>query len=334
METKRMYEAVAEKIIAQLKEGTAPWQKPWDSAGNDFTLPYNAVTSKPYRGLNSLYLHLFSPFSDPRWSTFKQAASQGWTVKKGSKGMPINFVKTHDLIPKRDNAGRPLKDEKGKPIKVRVQLDKPLVTKAWVFNAEQIAGIPELEKKEEVNLWEKVERAEEIVRQSQAKIEHVAGNMASYSPTLDRIKMPLREQFQTSDRYYATLLHELGHWTGHPERLNRSLANGFGSEDYAKEELRAEIASMMVGAELKLGHDPGQHVAYVNSWIQILTDTPFEIHAAAADAQRIFDYVLAFENRELKQEQLNSRQTSQSQDGRENTYVGEKSGVREMRIGR
>jgi antirestriction protein ArdC len=296
-----MYEVVAERIIEQLKKGTAPWQKPWDSTGNEMILPYNAVTNKSYRGLNSLYLHLFSPYSDPRWSTFKQAESQGWQVKKGAKGMAINFVKTHNLIPKRDKNGKTITDENGKPIKVRVELAKPIVTKAWVFNAEQINGVPELPKTEAVNLWEKVERADKIVRESGARVEHVAGDRAFYAPLQDKIQIPERSQFKTADRYYATLLHELGHWTGHKDRLNRDLLNKFGSEEYAKEELRAEIASMMVGAELKIGHDPEQHVAYVDSWIKILTDTPFEIHAAAADAQKIFDYTMAFEKRSIKQ---------------------------------
>jgi antirestriction protein ArdC len=301
MEQKRMYEVVAERIIEQLKKSTAPWQKPWDSTGNEMVLPYNAVTNKSYRGLNSLYLHLFSPYSDPRWSTFKQAESQGWQVKKGAKGMAINFVKTHDLIPKRDKNGKTI-IENGKPIKVKIELAKPIVTKAWVFNAEQINGVPELPKTEAVNLWEKMERAERIVRESGAKVEHVAGDRAFYAPLQDKIQIPERSQFKTADRYYATLLHELGHWTGHQDRLNRDLLNKFGSEEYAKEELRAEIASMMVGAELKIGHDPEQHVAYVDSWIKILTDTPFEIHAAAADAQKIFDYMMAFEKRSIKQE--------------------------------
>lgn len=313
MEQKRMYEVVADRIIEQLKKGTAPWQKPWDSAGTGWVLPYNAVTNKSYRGLNSLYLHLFSPYDDPRWSTFKQADAQGWKIKKGEKGMAINFVKTHELIPKRDKNGKVLVDENSKPIKVKVELAKPIVTKAWVFNAEQMTGIPELPRTEHVNLWEKVERADRIIRESGAKVDHVTGDRAFYSPLRDRIQMPSREQFKTADRYYATLLHELGHWTGHPDRLNRDLINKFGSEEYAKEELRAEIASMMIGAELNIGHDPAQHIAYVDSWIKILTDTPFEIHAAAADAQKISDYVLAFEKRSLKQEQTHSPELSANQ---------------------
>ncbi|RZK79588.1 MAG: DUF1738 domain-containing protein, partial [Pedobacter sp.] len=120
-ETKKMYELVAEKIIEQLKQGIAPWQKPWNSAGTDYSMPYNAVTSNPYKGLNALYLHLFSPYQDPRWATFKQAESEGWQVQKGAKGFMINFVKTHDLRTKLDENKRPVIGTDGKPVKIKVE---------------------------------------------------------------------------------------------------------------------------------------------------------------------------------------------------------------------
>lgn len=296
-ETKKMHEIVAEKIIEQLKQGTAPWQLPWEKSQTAFVKPYNAVTNQSYKGLNSLYLQLFTPFEDPRWATFKQAQSQGWQVEKGAKGMAINFVKTHDYYPKRNENGQPLLDENGKPIKVRKELSSPIVTKAWVFNAEQIKGITALEKKEEISLWEKASRVENLVKNTGADIEHVRGDRAFYSPLSDKIRIPERSQFKTSDRYYSTLLHELGHWTGHKDRLNRGIMNTFGTEDYAREELRAEIASMMMGSEMQIGHDPKQHVAYVDSWIQILTEKPFEIHQAAADSQKIYDFLLDYERK-------------------------------------
>lgn len=303
-ETPKMHELVAEKIIAQLKEGTAPWQLPWEKSSGAFEKPYNAVTNKAYRGLNSLFLQLFTPFEDPRWSTFKQAQSQGWSVQKGTKGMAINFVKTHQLIPKRDEQGKPVLDQKGKPVKIRRKLNTPIVTKAWVFNAEQIKGVSPLEKKQEISQWEKLYRVESLVKNTGASIEHVPGNKAYYSPLVDNIRMPERTQFKASDRYYATLLHELGHWTGHKDRLDRSIMNTFGTQEYAREELRAEIASMMLGSELQIGHDPKQHLAYVDSWIKILTEKPFEIHQAAADSQKIMDYLMGFDRkRELKQQE-------------------------------
>ena len=88
-----------------------------------------------------------------------------------------------------------------------------------------------------------------------------------------------------------------GHWTAHPDRLNRDLSNPFGSEGYAREELRAEIASLILGSELGIGYDPDRHAGYVDHWVQILTDTPKEILYAAADAERISDYILTIEQK-------------------------------------
>ena len=96
---------------------------------------------------------------------------------------------------------------------------------------------------------------------SGAQIRHHAGDGAYYAPAIDAIHMPNRERFHDAAGYYATALHELGHWTGHETRLARDLSNPFGSEGYAREELRAEIASMILGDELGIGHDPGQHAA-------------------------------------------------------------------------
>ncbi|MCK5229472.1 MAG: hypothetical protein KAR13_04350, partial [Desulfobulbaceae bacterium] len=145
------------------------------------------------------------------------------------------------------------------------------------------------------NEWERHDRAENILQQSDAKIEHVGGDKAAYYPIQDNIKLPQKGQFDTPDKYYATALHELGHWTGHASRLDRPLSNVFGSQDYAREELRAEIASYMVGMQLGIGHDPGQHLAYVDSWIRDLEDHPTEIFKACSDAEKIQSFVMNFE---------------------------------------
>lgn len=299
---KALHVQVAEKLIEQLKAGTAPWQKPW---GMDnvpaFELPYNAITGNRYKGINTFSL-LLKGYEDPRWMTFNQASANDWSVKKGEKASLIQFVKTTDLVAKRDESGKPVLNAEGKPVKVSLKLDRPIITTAWVFNASQVNGIPVLQKQDISTLaWDPVERAERLIASSAANIKHVAGDNAYYSPLRDKITMPLKEQFDAPDKYYATLLHELGHWTGHKERLDRSVMNKFGTEAYAREELRAEIASMLIGQELLIGHDPGQHTAYVESWIKVLQDTPFEIHAAAADAERIFNYLIGLEQkREIK----------------------------------
>ena len=299
--SKSLHETVAANIIKKLEEGTAPWQKPWNSDGPAFELPYNAITGNRYKGINSLSL-LSADREDPRWLTFNQASANGWKVRKGEKASLIQFVKTHELIAKRDEQGKPVLDERGKPVKIKVGLNRAIITNAWVFNAAQVDGMEPLVKPDIKQLqWDPIQRAENLIEASGAEIRHQAGDHAYYSPKYDNITMPLREQFDANDKYYSTVLHELGHWTGHKDRLDRSLINRFGTEGYAREELRAEIASMLIGQELHIGHDPGQHVAYVDSWIQILKDTPFEIHAAAADAEKILNYLLGIERkREIK----------------------------------
>jgi len=230
--------------------------------------------------------------------TYNQANDSGWQVKKGSKATAIQYIKLFEERVKRDESGRVLKDEHGKPLKITAKLDRPIIIGASVFNAEQVDGIQPLARPDMSTLgWEPLERAEQLLRLSGANISHVAGDRAFYSPLRDRITLPLQQQFDEPGKYYATALHELGHWTGHPGRLDRSLLNSFGTQEYAREELRAEIASMLIGDELKIGHDPGQHTAYVDSWISILQDHPFEILSAAADAEKILTYLLDIERK-------------------------------------
>lgn len=289
-------EQVAENLIEQLKAGTAPWQRPWEAGDGASMFPMNPTTGKRYRGINAIHL-MAQGRTDQRWMTFKQAQAVDAQVRKGERGTPIQYWKFTDEQTKLDDQGRPVLDAKGEPVKQVVKLERPRVFMATVFNAEQIDGLPVLERKPQT--WDANERAEAILKASGADIRH-GGDRAFYRPSSDFIQMPDRGQFPDASKYYATAIHELGHWTGHETRLDRDLANPFGSEAYAKEELRAEIASMILGAEIGLGHDPGQHVAYVASWIKALKEDPMEIFRAAADAEKIQDFVLALEQ---KQEQ-------------------------------
>lgn len=302
---KPLHEQIANKLIAELKEGTSPFQKPWnDSDAPAFTIPVNPTTNKNYRGMNALWLSM-QGHQDPRWMTLKQADYAGFTVEKGAKATLINFVKTSNMEAMRDVNGDKIKDENGQTQTRVTALDKPIITNAWVFNAEQIKGLPPLDEYLAQNRseqkWTPIEKAESLLVASGAKINH-GGNEAYYNKTRDAIQLPLKEQFDNETKYYAVALHELGHWTGHESRLNRPMEGRFGSEQYAREELRAEIASLIIGSELKIGHNFGQHAAYVNSWVKILKDEPFELFRASADAQKIYDFVLDLgEKRDLKQ---------------------------------
>nr|AFR43963.1 DNA processing protein [uncultured bacterium] len=309
MEPKKpFHEVVAEELIEQLKAGTAPWQRPWEPGGASAYLPMNPTTGKRYKGINAIHL-MAQGRSDGRWMTYKQAAAVGAQVRKGEKGTPVQYWKFSEEQNKVDESGRPVLNAKGEPVKETVQLERPRVFFATVFNAEQIDGLPPIQKKEQT--WSAVERAEHILKASGASITHAPGDRAFYRPATDSIHLPDRGQFPSADNYYATALHELGHWTGHASRLDRDLAHPFGSEGYAKEELRAEIASMILGDELGIGHDPGQHAAYVGSWIKALQDEPLEVFRAAADAEKIHDYVLAFEQKQVQEQDQQQSQAQQ-----------------------
>lgn len=306
---KPFHVVVAEGLIKQLEAGTAPWQKPWE-AGQTGTLPMNPTTGKRYRGINSIQL-MMQGREDNRWLTYKQAEAVGAQVRRGERGTLVQYWKFDEERTKTDEQGRPVKGADGEPEKERVRLERPKVFHAVVFNAEQIDGLPPAVKLPQ--RWDAIERAESILKASGADITHAAGDRAFYRPSTDSITMPYREQFKTADAYYATALHELGHWTGHESRLGRDLANPFGSEAYAKEELRAEIASMIVGDELGIGHDPGQHAAYVKSWVKVLKDDPMEILRAAADAEKIHGFVMAFEQKQVQEQGQAQGQAQQQQ---------------------
>ena len=302
-EKKPFHERVAEKIIDQLKAGTAPWQRPWNPAApgaeGGSIIPMNPTTGKRYRGVNVVNL-MSEGHDDNRWMTYKQAAAAGAQVLKGEKGSLVQYWKFDDEQTLKDAQGKPVKDAEGNTVKVRVELERPRPFYAVVFNAEQIEGLPPRTPPVPPE-WNPIDRADALLKASGAKITELPGNRAFYSPATDSITLPERSQFPSADRFYGTALHEVGHWTGAPSRLDRDLAHPFGSEGYAKEELRAAIASMILGDELQIGHDPEQHVAYVASWIKALEDDPMEIVRACSDAEKINTFILAFEQKQIQE---------------------------------
>ncbi len=300
MSTRRpFHETVAQTLIEQLEVGTAPWQKPWKSGDINF-MPMNPTTGARYKGINALHL-MSQGFDDTRWMTYKQAQSAGAQVKRGEKSTQIQYWMFNEERQKKDETGKPVFDEHQQPVKEVIKLERPKVFIAHVFNGEQIDGLaaPVVPQR----TWDELDKAEQILKASGASIKHDFGDRAYYRPSTDVIHLPEKEQFESADQYYATALHELGHWTGHPSRLNRDLQNPFGSEAYAKEELRAEIASLMLGNDIGIGHDPGQHASYVASWIKVLREDPLEIFRASADAEKIQSFVLGMSPQAQKQTQ-------------------------------
>lgn len=277
---------VTDDLIRMIQEGAAPWQRPWDSS-SVFSMPHNPVSNVRYRGMNSLWL-MSRGGDDPRWMTYKQAEKMGWQVKKGERGTQIEYWKWRDGKTEID-------PETSEKTAVTAEYRSPQVFHATVFNARQIEGIPPMDHVAKPTLWTPIERVEAILKNSGAGIHHDGGERAYYSPSSDSIHLPSRSSFGTERGYYGTALHELGHWTGHANRLNRDLSGGFGSENYAREELRAEIGSYFLAVETGIPHDPGQHASYVDSWVAALKKDSHEIFRASRDAGRIADYVMAFD---------------------------------------
>lgn len=291
MQTSEYRKAVTERLIGMLESGTAPWQKPWDAGIAAMNRPHN-FNGRPYHGVNALMLWctaIDKGYEDPRWLTFKQVNKLGGHVNKGEKAQIVEYWQWEKEVE------NPETGEKEK-----VPLEHPKVYRAAVFNANQCTGLAKLRR--QAQKWSPVERAENIIAANGVPVTHNTDGSAFYSPGGDFICLPPRESFATVDAYYSTLLHEVGHSTGHPTRLNREFGGQFGSEGYAREELRAELASTFLCGELGIattGSDE-QHAAYVKSWVSALKNDYNEIFRAAADAEKICNYLYEREKEYLQ----------------------------------
>ena len=283
---------VTDQIVQMLESGTAPWQKPWEAVS--FGLPFNPTTQNAYRGGNAIHLMatgIQRGYDDPRWLTYKQAADHGWQVRKGEKGAQIEYWE----FPSRQVDAKEKTDSPADNSREKEQ--RPVHRVYTVFNGKQIDGIQPYERKEHPE-WEVVQNGEQILQNSGAKILHDRNDDAFYDRLHDLVHLPPKTAFPKPADYYGTALHELGHWSGHPERLNRQTLTDsyrFGDPNYAKEELRAELTSVFLAAERGIPHDTARHAAYVRSWIQALKDDKNEIFRAAKDANRAADFLLTLE---------------------------------------
>ena len=284
----------------QIAQGVAPWQKPWKPG--ERRLPKNIQTDKPYRGGNSVYLSVTQTakgYSDNRWATYKQIKDMGGQVRKGEKATHVLFYKFDDERKEQQPGAvdKPATSPDGPAERERTR--PPMVRCYAVFNVEQADGL-QLERRDEDRdnepEWKAHQTAKRVIQESGVSVRHERGDRAYYNLQTDRVTLPEREQFATANGYYQTALHELGHATGHPARMDRdTLKSGvgsFGSTEYAREELRAEMSAMMTGERVGVGHDGSRGAAYVEGWLKALEDDPKEIYKAAADAQRISDYLM------------------------------------------
>lgn len=277
---------VSEKIIKLMEEGKAPWQIPFDPGQPNTSTPVNEVTGKPYRGINFMSLfaeQLTKGHEDNRWMTYKQATEAGGQVRKGQKSTLIEFWD----FSKFERQQEAIKN--GAEIPEKELLKGPLVIYSHVFNGSQIDGLRPYQAPTMLPEEERIQFVDDLVKQHNATVEY-GGNKAYYNSGTDIITMPDFARFKSAEDHAATLLHEFGHWTGHPDRLDRKLGNKFGTPDYAREELRAEIFSMQASSRLGILHNPENHAAYTKSWLQILKDDPGEILKACADVEQMLKF--------------------------------------------
>ena len=338
---------ITDRFVAALEQNKIPWEKPWESAGQN-GFPKNLVSNREYGGGNRLILMLEQMergYADSRFATFKQISEMGGQIQKGEKGTAIELWKNEPFWERPDvritHAGRPVKvlDEgrgviniagagdnklhghvkpddllvqhKGKPLlswsSAHEELDRVVARIYVVFNVEQCSGLkldPAPVLSPRLPADERGEQLTQVMAKDGVTFKQHAE--AFYSPGKDEIYLPPRDAFKTMEGYYGTALHEIGHATGAAQRLNREGITGghrFGSEGYAKEELRAELFSTFMAAQTGIPHDEEQHRAYVQSWARALKEDKNEIFRAASEAGKAVDYVLVKE-RELEAELL------------------------------
>lgn len=285
--TSDIYQRVTDQIVAELEKGVCPWLKPWNAehAAGRITRPLRA-NGVAYRGINVLMLWASAVekgFAAPLWLTYKQAQELGGQVRKGEKGSPVVYANTVTRSEKDESTGE------------ETERDIPFMKGYTVFNAEQVEGLPPhfyALQEPVLDPVARIEPAERFFASVCAQITH-GGDRASYSVALDRVQMPPFEAFRDAESYYATLAHELTHWTRHPSRLDRDFGRKrWGDEGYAMEELVAELGAAFVCADLALTPElRGDHAAYIASWLDVLKGDKRAIFSAAAHAQKAADFL-------------------------------------------
>ncbi|MBE0580066.1 zincin-like metallopeptidase domain-containing protein [Devosia sp.] len=284
---KELYQAVTDTIIKDLEFGIRTWMQPWivGGEGGQLNRPLRA-NGEAYRGINVLVLWgaaAENGFSSPTWMSFKQAQDIGGNVRKGERGTLVVYAGTLTRTKMNEQTGE--ESERG----------IPFLKSYSVFNADQIEGLPAKYIKPPVamlNPAQRIEQVDKFIAAAGAEVRN-DGAMAFYSPERDLVQMPAFDAFREPEGYYATLLHELTHWTRHKSRLDRSFGRErWGDEGYAAEELVAELGAAFLCADLQIAPTVRKdHAAYIGSWLKVLKDDKRAIFTAASYAQKAADYL-------------------------------------------
>jgi antirestriction protein ArdC len=269
-----VYDIITERVIALLEQGTVPWQKPFNVKRG---FPRNLVSKKPYRGVNVFLLHAMH-YESPFWLTFNQAQQLGAHIRKGEKACPVVFWKQLEV------------EDRGTH-----EIEKvPMLRFYHVWNVAQVEGLNELP--DPAPMAPTTKPAEIVANMPQRPEIKFGMAKAFYSPAGDFVGMPNREHFASEDEMFSVLFHELTHSTGSKERLNRPTvteAAGYGSEEYSKEELIAEMgAAFLCGQAGIVERTLNNSAAYLQNWLEALKNDRKLIVQAAAQAQKAADFIL------------------------------------------
>ncbi len=281
MSKRDLYQEITNKIIEQLEGGNIPWLKPWKDGKNaDPSMPYNAATGRAYNGVNVLILWSTN-FESNGWLTYKQAQSLGGNIKKGQKGQTVTFWKFFKKTDKLTNE----------------ETSFPMLRAYTVFNVEQCENLENLPQVKPIIT--EATTALELALTNGATVKH-HGNEAFFSPSSDCITMPPQSNFNSIDNYESILLHELTHWTGHHNRLDRDFSGRYGSESYAFEELIAEMGSAFLCASFGVTECISKNASYIKSWLKVLKSDKRAIFTASSQSKKATEYLIE-NNQTIKQ---------------------------------
>ena len=274
----KVYEIVTNRIIEELEKGVIPWQKPWGGMEGGAV---SGTTGKPYSLLNQMILG-----KPGMYFTFNQIQKLGGRVRKGEKAQMVVFWKQ---VPAKE-VDKQTGEQREKLV--------PMLRYYSVFHLDQIDGmniVPTAEPQKPATHAQADEIISAYIQRSGVELEHRISDEAYYSPSADRVVLPMMEQFNSTAEYYSTAFHELAHSTGHRSRLDRLRATAhFGNESYSKEELVAEIgaAALMNHVGLENASTFRNSTAYIQSWLTALRNDKRMIVSAANRAEKAVDYIL------------------------------------------
>lgn len=284
-----LYDEITDKIIAELEAGRVPWVQPWgtEAAKAPLAMPRNAASARPYSGINVLILWgavIERGFAGQSWLTFRQALARGGHVRKGERG--ITVVYADRFVPADERRRAREMGEEAQAV--------PFLKRFTVFNTDQCDGLSaDIATTAPMPLPGMIEPQVEALIKATGIDFRIGGNRAFYMPAENYVQVPPPAAYFEPINWHRTALHELGHASGHPSRLNRDLGGSYGTKKYAFEELIAELCAAFSCASLGIVPTV-RHADYIGSWLEVLREDNRAIVRAASQASKAADYLLGF----------------------------------------